>query len=379
MTKRSLVIFHTESHRSWGGQESRVFNECLWMKNNGHRPLLLASLKSQIYSRAKAAGLPVFPMSFSNLTAVSDFIRLRRLLRKYAPHVLNTHGNMDAKVGLTAARGLGIPCVIRSRHHSHPVSPSCYNKWIYRKLSHYVFTTAQSISNQISRDLAVEPSKVITIASGIIPPDTLIERDDAIHRLQQEFKLDRDARFVGSVAMLRDWKGHRFLLDGFGEISVKFPHYHLVIVGDGDKMEALKQQRDRHGLTNKIHFTGFRNDPWPCFRAFNLNVLASTKNEGIPQALLQAMYAGCPVIGTRVGGIPDIVEDGINGILVEPGNSSALATAIANTLNNPEKTAIRAERAFRFVAKNHTIDIMGHRTLALYYKALSHVPSKATL
>ena len=378
MSNRSLVIFHTESHRSWGGQESRVFNECLWMKKNGHRPLLAAPLKSQIYSRAKAAGLSVFPMSFNNLTAVSDVIRLRGLLKKVTPQVFNTHGNMDAKVGLMAAHGLGIPCVIRSRHHSHPVSPSWYNRWMYRTLSHYIFTTAQCVSDQISRDLAVEPAKVITVPSGIIVPDRLTEREDAICGLQQEFSLDQGARFIGSVAMLRDWKGHRFLVDGFAQIRKKFSHYHLVIVGDGDEMEALKQARDSHGLTHKIHFTGFRDNPWPYFRAFDLNVLASTKNEGIPQVLLQAMYAACPVIGTRVGGIPDIIENGINGLLVTPENAAALATAMAKTLKDPEETAIRAERAFRSVSENHTIDAMGNRTLDLYKRAFSQDTSVST-
>jgi glycosyltransferase involved in cell wall biosynthesis len=341
------------------------------MKRQGHQCLLVAPKRSQIYARAKSAELNVFPMSFSNLTAVIDCFRLRGLLKKNTPDVFNTHGNMDAKVGLMAVRGLGIPCVIRSRHHSHPVSPTAFNKWMYQTLSHYVFTTAQRVADQISRDLAVAPSKVVTVASGITPPEVMIERTDAIGRLQKEFNLARNVRFVGSVAMLRDWKGHRFLLDGFAAISEQFPDHHLVIVGDGDEMNALKAQRKRHGLTHRIHFTGFRDDPWPCFRAFDLKVLASTKNEGIPQVLLQAMYAGCPVIGTRVGGMPDIVEDGITGMIVQPASSSALAAAMAETLNFPKKTAIRAEHAFQFVSKSHTVDAMGKRTLDLYYKVIS--------
>lgn len=341
------------------------------MKENGHRPLLAAPLKSQIYSRAKAAGLTVFAMSFNNLTAVADLIRLRGLLKKVAPHVLNTHGNMDAKVGLMAAGGLGIPCVIRSRHHSHPVSPAWYNKLMYRTLSNYIFTTAQCVSDQITKDLAVEPAKVVTIASGIIVPDRLTQRDDAICGLQQELRLDQDARFIGSVSMLRDWKGHRFLVDGFAQIHAQFPHYHLVIVGDGDEMDKLTRARDRRGLTHHIHFTGFRDNPWPYFRAFDLNVLASTKNEGIPQVLLQAMYAGCPVIGTYVGGIPDIIENEINGLLVAPENAPALAKTMAQALSDREKTVKRAKRAFRSVAKNYTIDAMGNRTLELYQRAFS--------
>ena len=369
--KPNLKILHTESHRGWGGQEIRVLSECLWMKQHGHQPMLAASKKSQIYHKAKAAGLNVVPMSFTILTAISDFIRLRGLIKAHRPDVLNTHGNMDAKVGLTAALGLNVPCIIRSRHHSHPVTPSWYNKWMYRYLSHYIFTAAQCVTDQLSTDLAVEPSKVIMVPSGIIPPNTLPEKQEAMRDLQREFDLDPMARFVGSVAMLRDWKGHRFLLDGFARIADRFEHHHLVIVGDGDEMEALKRQREALGLSARIHFTGFRNNPWPCYRAFDVTVLGSTKNELMSQVLPQAMYTGCPVIGTRVGGIPDLLENGINGLLVEPGCAASLAEAISMTLTIPDAAQSRAQRAFKIVSQQFTIDAMGQNILGIYAQALA--------
>ena len=368
--KTVLNILHTESHRSWGGQELRVFNECMWMKQQGHRVLLAAPKSSLIYGRARSAGLRVLPFGFTNPTAIIDYFRLRALLKDFSPDVLNTHGNMDAKVGLTASRGLGIPCVIRSRHHSHPVSPTWYNKWMYRKLSHYVFTTAQCVSDQIIADLAVAPDKVVTLPSGITPPDVMPDKAAAIRELQQAFNLADNIRFAGSVAMLRDWKGHRFLIDAFAQISDSFPSHHLAIVGEGDEMDRLKRQCEDLGLTARVHFTGFRKNPWPLFRAFDVNVLASTCNEGIPQVLLQAMAAGCPVIGTRVGGMPDIIENGQTGLLVEPRNSAALADAIASILDNPQITADRTHRAMQYVRQNHMLDIMGRRTLDLYARVL---------
>ncbi len=367
---QSLVILHTESHRSWGGQESRVFNECLWMQNQGQRPLLAAPAGSPIYSRASAAGISVLPMRFTSLSAVADLFRLRTVLKRHRPHVLNTHGNMDAKIGLLAACGLGIPCVIRSRHHSHPVSPSWYNKVMYRHLSDYIFTTADGVTRQIVTDLSVDPSKAVTVASGIIPPSDLPERQASIERLQGELNVGPDTRFIGSVAMLRDWKGHRFLVEGFADIRDQVPNHHLVILGDGDEMEALKRQREQLGLNQRMHLMGFRNDPWPYFAAFDLNVLASTKNEGIPQVLLQAMYVGCPVIGTRAGGIPDIIDHDRTGLLVDPENSAALATALLAVLTRPAAAHRRAQQAHAVVRDNHTIDVMGAKILGLYEKVL---------
>lgn len=211
------------------------------------------------------------------------------------------------------------------------------------------------------------------VPTGIIPPQSLPAKQDAISDLRRELNLDRNARFIGSVAMLRDWKGHHFLLDGFAKIEGRFPYHHLVIVGDGDEMQALKQQRDRLGMKNRIHFTGYRDDPWPYYRAFDLKVLASTKNELVSQVLPQAMYAGCPVIGTRVGGIPDIIEDGVNGLLAEPASASSLASAIARTLMDPAASHSRAERAFEIVNRGFLMHAMGQRTLALYDQAFSRI------
>ena len=367
--KPKLKIVHTESHRSWGGQEIRVLNECLWMKGRGHYPLLVAPPKSQIFSRASDAGLTVIPMTFNNLTMVADLIRLRKLLKCIVPDVLNTHGNMDAKVGLFAARGLNIPCVIRSRHHTHPVSDAWHNKWMYNHLSDYIFTAASCVSDQLARDLGVDPSRVKMVPTGIIPPKVLPARKDALEGLRRELNLDQNARFIGSVAMLRLWKGHRYLLDGFATISDRFNHHHLVIVGDGDEMGALLAQRQRLGLTNRIHFTGFRDDPWPYFRAFDLKVLASTKNELVSQVLPQAMYAQCPVIGTRVGGIPDLIEDGVNGLLAEPEDAGSLADAMVRTLIALYTTQARVRRALTFVTEGFLMDAMGERTLELYDRA----------
>ena len=216
-------------------------------------------------------------MSFTILTAIPDFLRLHGLIKEFRPDVINTHGNMDAKVGLTAALGMKVSCIIRSRHHSHPVSPTWHNQLMYRHMSHYIFTGANCVVDQLSKDLAVDPAKIIMSPSGFIPPDKMPEINNAIKDLRRELKLDRMARFIGSVAMLRDWKGHRFILDAFSQISDRFPFHHLVIVGDGDQMDILKRQREDLGLSNRIHFTGFRDNPWPYYRAFDLKILASTK------------------------------------------------------------------------------------------------------
>ena len=253
------------------------------MKQKGHRSILVAPRKSKLYPKAKAAGLETLPMSFTNLTALGDLIRLRSWLKKTTPDVFNTHGNVDAKVGLLAA-GRTEDTLRHTIASPQPsVSSTWYNKWMYRHLSHYVFTTADCTSQQIIRDLSVSPTKVVTVGSGIIPPESLIDRKSARHRLQKELHVSSQVRFIGSVAMMGSWKGQRYIIDGFAQICKAFPRHHLVFVGDGSEMDRLKHQAARLGLSDRIHLTGFKKDPWPYFRAFDLDILASTKNREFPR------------------------------------------------------------------------------------------------
>ncbi len=365
-----LTIVHTESHRQWGGQEIRIFNECAWMHGRGHRVVVIAPRASCLYRRAREQGWRTHAVAFRDLGLPLDMLRLRGLLKKIRPHVFNTHGNIDSKAGLAAAWGLGIPCVIRSRHHSPPVRPSWYNRLLYRRLCDVVFTTGDVITRQLVADLDAGRRRVITITSGIAVPGTLPDPEDARRRLAAELGLAEGARFIGCVSLLDPGKGQDVLIDAFARLAAVFTRHHLVFVGDGDYGRELRRQVPA-SIAGRVHFPGFREDPWPCFRALDCHVLASTRYEGTPQVILQAMFAGCPVVATRTGAIPGIVRHGVTGLLAAPGDAASLAAAIRNTLAEPREAARRAREALRYVRTHHTLDAMGEKTLSVYRKVLA--------
>ena len=367
---KPLTIAHTESHRQWGGQEIRIFNECKWMHRRGHRIVIIAPRVSCLYHRSAHEGWRTHPIAFRDLGLPADILRLRGLLKKIRPDVLNTHGNIDSKAGLVAAWGLGIACVIRSRHHSPPVRPSWYNRILYRRLCHAIFTTGDVISRQLLSDLDVGRNRVITLTSGITMPVGLPDRETARQTLAVELGLPQKARFIGCVSLLDPGKGQTVLIDAFTRISGLFPSYHLLFVGDG----AYRQVLERHvrpQISGRVHFLGFRENPWPCFRSLDCHVLASTRYEGTPQVILQAMFAGCPVVGTRTGGIPAVIEHGVTGLLADPADDRALAAAIRHTLQDSEKALRRTQRARRYVQAHHAMDVMGEKTLAIYQQVMS--------
>ncbi len=368
--RRRFTILHTESHRQWGGQERRIFNEARWMSDQGHRIVIVAPHRSPLLERAGESGWETHSLTFKRRTMVGDLFRLRSILRRVRPDILNTHGNTDSKVGLVAAWGLSIPCVIRTRHSTPPVGDSWHNRLLYRRLCHLVFTTASCISRQIHQDIAVPEDRIKTFPSGIDCPDDLIDREAARKRLAEEIGLETDRRFIGFIGRITGGKGVSVLIDAFAAIAARLPLHHLVIVGNGNLFDEMQHRVRTHGLDARIHMLGYRDDPWPYYRALDCFVLASRKYEGVPQSMLQAMFAECPVVGTTVGGIPDIVSHEATGLLVPPDSPGPLADAILQTIESDAATRSRVRSAHRFVSQHHTLAAMGRGIARVYEQTI---------
>ena len=268
--------------------------------------------------------------------------------------------------GFRPPRGSASPCVILSRHVTAAVRDSWYNRRLYRDLCHRVLTTSNAAARQISKDLDVDGARIRTVPSGIVPPARMMPKGAARQALAAELKRPSTTRFIGFVGRLSPEKGLPDLADAFAAIQDHCPDHDLVLAGEGGYREALSARIWEKGIGSRVHLTGHRENPWPLFRAFDCKVLASPENEGIPQSLLEAMFARCPVIGTAVGGIPDIIRHGETGLLVRPGDPADLGAAILETVDDPGAAACRAEAAHEVVLRSHSIDRMGETLLGLY-------------
>jgi glycosyltransferase involved in cell wall biosynthesis len=366
-----LTILHTEGSRHWGGQESRVLDECCWMRGRGHRAVIAGPAESVLARKAAALGLEHRPIPFARSGFPADVLRVRRLLRHLRPQVLNTHGNLDSKVSLVAALGLGIPLVIRSRHSIPPVRRTFWNLLLYRRLCHAVLTTADCASQQLIRDLGLAADRVFTIPSGIRLPGALPTRASARQQLEREASIPVGGRLIGYVGRLHRAKGLPDLLAAFRRLADRIDACHLVLVGEGPDLDVLRHQAARLRLGDRVHFPGYRDDPWPFYRALDCHVLASPEHEGISQSLRQAMFAECPVVATDTGGSAEVVRPGETGILVPAGNPVRLAEALEQVLSDPIASAERARRARAFVEAHHTQDQMGRALLGIYERFLS--------
>lgn len=366
-----LTIVHTEASVSLGGQGLRILNESHWMREQGHRLIIIAPAHSGILAEARQMDLEYKPLPFTKSRQPIDLIHLTRYLRQLKPDVLNTHSSVDSWVGCLAGRLSRVPAIIRTRHLSSPVHAHMPNRWLYRSLSDHIFTTGNCTSEQLIADLGLKANRVSTVSTGIQPPEVMPDRDTARQAFISDLKLPSEARFIGCLAVLRDWKGHSILLEAFSKIASRIPHYHLLIIGEGSQREILERHIADKNLQSRAHLLGHRRDIWPVLRALDIKVLASTGGEGISQALLQAQFTACPVIGSDAGGTPEIIRHAETGLLVPKGEVEPLSNALLQLIQDRDFAMQLAQSAYLTACANHTIDVMGHKILSIYHQLLA--------
>ena len=334
--------------------------------------VIVAPRDTPLYDRAKKYGFHVYGISFNRFGMVKDYNQLKKIFTNEQPHIVNTHGNTDSKIALQAARKTGVPCRILSRHISAHVKNTWYNRQIYKKMSHYIFTTAGYTTRHLQKVFKLNGMEIFSMPSGIIEPETLMPKNEARKNLALEFDLDPDTRFLGFSGRVSKDKGVGTILKACALIKSDIPH-HIAIVGDGtpEYIAELKTLAQDLNIGDRVHFAGFKENVWPCYRAFDCKILASrNKNgipfEGVPQALLEAMYGSCPVIGSKSGGITDIIDHGKTGLLFDPESQEELSGMILKTLTHEAATMERVHAARERVKNRHTIDAMGRDIIRIY-------------
>jgi glycosyltransferase involved in cell wall biosynthesis len=328
----SLRIVHTESSCGWGGQELRIISESQGLLERGHDVCLAAPEESRIYAEARKRGVPAQAVPIAR-KGVRGLAALRRLLASARADVVNSHSSTDTWLAALALRSLrGAPPLVRTRHISAPIPRNAGSRWLYRRATVHVVTTGESLREQVVRETGLDASRVSSVPTGVdLAKFTPGDRAAARERL----RLPQDAFLVGIVATLRSWKGHRYLVDAVAQAlrsdsrSGPRPRWTLAIVGDGPGADNLRAQVAALGIGAQVRMPGNQDDVVPWLQALDVFALPSYANEGVPQAIMQAMACGVPVVSTAAGAIGELVQDGDTGLVVPTRDAGALREALA--------------------------------------------------
>jgi glycosyltransferase involved in cell wall biosynthesis len=363
-TPRSYTILHTEASWGWGGQERRILAEALAMRRRGHRLLLACDPRGDLFVRGRVAGLPVFPLAFGGRRNFGAVLALRRLLRDERVEILNTHSSLDSWVGLAAWKSLWKrPLLVRTRHLSTLVRNNWPTRMLYRAPA-AVITTGEATRELLFQRLGVPRERLFSIPTGVSL--TEFAPRDADPERRRGLQIPAEAFVFGVVAVLRSWKGHLFVLEALRELRETGAPAFLVVVGDGPYRGPIEEKVAALDLHDRVRLTGYQDEVAPWLAMMDVVILASYANEGVPQALLQALAMARPVVGTQVGGIPEVVFPGETGLLVPPKDPAALARAMGQLMADRELGPALGKNGRRLVEAKFSLEDMAARVEAVY-------------
>jgi glycosyltransferase involved in cell wall biosynthesis len=354
-----------------GGPAIHVVNLTAGLNPRRYRPLLIAGSENEAEGSMLAFALshgvqptviPEIVTSF-NLTPRDGkaLWRLYSLMRKERPHIVHTHTAKAGFLGRLAARLAGVPVVVHTFHGHvlHGYYGAVKNELLRRVEQSLAWVTDRlvTVSEQVKNDLVgygiAKADKI-----SVVPLGFNLEPILNSHTQQGEFRremgLSDKIKLVGIVGRIFPIKNHALFLESAARIAAREPAARFVVVGDGVLRPTLEKQARELGINDRVLFTGWRRDlPRICA---DLDVLVvSSDNEGTPVSAIEAMASGCPVVATRVGGLPDLIEEHKTGRLVSPRDAAALASAGLDLLHSPQIARELGKNAQAFVRQRFTV------------------------
>jgi glycosyltransferase involved in cell wall biosynthesis len=360
-------ILHLETGRHFYGGARQAAYLINALAARGIENLLVCG---QGHALAEAVDARVFEWRLGGDLDASLQRRLAELALTEKPDLIHVHSRRGADTfGGRAARAAGIPAILTRRVQS--AEPGLWLQFKYRGYAAIV-AISQAVRNELLR-LGIAPGKLRLIPSAV---DTVSFRPDgeAKSRLIERYALPEDALLAGVAAQLIPRKGHDFLLRCARSLNampqVAGSNFRLLLFGQGPTESKLRRDAQTLGLGDRVRFCGFEPD-WPGLVPGLDLLLHPARREGLGAVVLEAMSAGVPVIASRVGGIVDAIEDGVNGRLVAPDDPGAWLDAIADLLGDGEERLRLGMAARRTVESRFTIDRMTDSYLEVYRDIVS--------
>lgn len=280
--------------------------------------------------------------------------------------IVHFHTAHAHTLGLLAAQVAKVPIRVLTRRVDFHIHKHLLNRWKYGLGLTEIIAISEGIRNVLIED-GLAPERVTTIRSGI-----QLQRIENIgdgSYLWDEFAIPEDSLIIGIVGALAPHKHHQNFLEAAAIVKRSLPNVRFLVVGDGELRAELERSSASRGLSEDVIFTGFRRDVLEITKILDIFVLSSYL-EGMGTAILDAMALGKPIVATQVGGIPEIVLQGINGFLVPPRDPNKLAGAILKLAKEP---SLRDQMGSygKMRARNFDMKKTIERTEAIYSQLVS--------
>ncbi|MBS4055036.1 MAG: glycosyltransferase [Thermaerobacter sp.] len=362
-----MKVVHINGGGETGGGKSHLVTLLPHLRAAGCDASLIVFTHGLLEQEAQAVGVPTTCLGVSRMMSYKLFQRLHQLLKAEKPDLVHTHGGRANLYGRLAARLAGIQCVVTTVHSYSDLdyNKAWHNTWfsLVDRLTWFFTDYFIAVSHHLRDSFTmrgVSPSRIAVVHNGIAP--------------WQGEKIDLRLRFaLGSGPVLcavgRFVPVKRFdvLIRAMSQVLAAFPEASLVLVGEGPEEGAMRALAQSLGLEKRLFFVGYRTDARAMLSSADAFVMSSDM-EGLPIVLLEALAAHVPVVATRVGGIPEVVEDDKTALLVPNNSPEALGEVLVACLADKAAAVRRATLGRQWFMENGTAEAMTLKTLALYKK-----------
>jgi glycosyltransferase involved in cell wall biosynthesis len=325
----------------------------------GHAPELITIRGSLLAQRAQSAGIPVHLVD-KRWRRFSAVFAIRELLSRRAVDIVHAN-EPHALTAAWLARAHHRAPLVASRRVIFPLSKGAVSLARYRATAK-IIAVSQCVSSALV-DSGMQAGNIEVISDGV-PIENAVSLADR-EQARRGMGIEPDALLIGCVAALTPDKGQEILIRALAHVRARFPGCQLLLVGDGPcraKLGAIVRELDLDGA---VHFTGFLENIQRAYAAIDLFAFLA-QAEALGTALLLAMANGLPVVASARAGIPEVVEDGRNGLLIEDQNPETVASAIERLIVDPELAARLGSAAKETIVSRFSQEIMVNQTLSLY-------------
>ena len=361
-----MFSLHIDTARTWRGGQNQVLLTVNGLRAIGQRAALVAHPSGELIRRAEE-GLDLIPIAPRNEMDLSAAWRLSRVIKQLKPDVIHAHdahgvamAALSLSLGSAAAKTGHQPAFVVSRRVDFHIRGNSFSRWKHRQADCFI-AASEAIRQMLLAD-GIPEERTVTVHEGIDVDHVLAAPAVNVH---EAFWLPHHAPVVGNVAALVPHKGQRHLIEAAHLVVREVPDARFVILGEGELREMLERHVHEHHLEKHVLLPGFRTDVLGCIKGFDVFAMSSV-TEGLGTSLLDAMACSRAIVASRTGGIPEVVDDGVTGLLVPPRDHAALAAAIVRLLKDEALRGRMGDAGLARVSERFTVDRMVAGTAAVY-------------
>jgi glycosyltransferase involved in cell wall biosynthesis len=354
----NIKVLHTEWSDGWGGQEIRIINEMIAVREQGVKVCLACRDNSIIKQKAIENNIQVFVLPFRGNVDLKTLFSLVKIIKDNKIDIVNTHSGKDTWVGGIAAKLSGAK-FIRTRHLSNRIRSSRFN--FINEIADYVFTTGESVKADMIKYNRVNPNKIISIPTGIddkLFDPNLFDKNES----KKLFNMSSEEIIIGNVAVLRDCKRHDNFLEIARRLIDTFPNkkFKFYIAGEGPMRNFVENKINELNLQNDVVLLGYINNVAEFMKTLDLFIFTSDEREGVPQSVMQALLMDLNVVSTNDGSTSDLYNN--KNFLISDVDLESVYSNVLIMINNIEdKNYLNINRNFivdNFSKKSATTKII---------------------